>query len=108
MDVEVVCERGEEENLKKDAESRNVKLPPISRPLLVLQPALLGVFAYLSYLSLCASVSSHRQTFFFLMPRPKTKKVKLRKREKNRRRNKGLLLSHGTTRGDETPEHPRA
>ena len=43
-----------------------------------------------------------------VLPRPKTKKVKLRKREKNRRRNKGLLLSHGTTRGDETPEHPRA
>ena len=63
MDVEVVCERGEEENLKKDAESRNVKLPPISRPLWVLQPTLLGVFAYLSYLSWRASVSSIAKRF---------------------------------------------
>lgn len=50
MDVEVVCERGEEENLKKDAESRNVKLPPISRPLWVLQPTL---WAYLRICHIC-------------------------------------------------------
>ena len=53
------------ENLKKDAESRNVKLPPISRPLCGASTDALGVFAYLSYVSWCASVSSHlnRQTF---------------------------------------------
>ena len=61
------------ENLKKDAESRNVKLPPIPRQLWGFNRRL-GVFAYLSYLSWCASVSSHlnRQTF---CREPKTKKA---------------------------------
>jgi hypothetical protein len=106
LDVEVVCERGEEENLKKDAESRNVKLPPISRPLCGASTVAFGrICVFVIFVMVRFSVVN-RQTF---LPRPKTKKVKLRKREKNRRRNKGLLLlSHGTTRGDETPEHPRA
>ena len=44
-----------------------------------------------------------------VLPRTENQKGdELRKREKNRRRYKGLLLSQGTTRGDETPEHPRA
>jgi hypothetical protein len=43
-----------------------------------------------------------------VLPRTENQKGDDAKKGKKSAPNKGLLLSHGTTRGDETPEHPRA
>ena len=84
MDVEFVCERGEEgESQKRCRIPKRETSSDFTAAVGASTVAFGRICVFVIFVIVRFSVVN-RQTFF--LPRPKTKKVKLRKREKNRRR----------------------